>query len=224
MYAIENLGTCYMLINVYILQCVFWAIMSCFKDCCKCAQNCAAKYEKSLFWGSIIRLFFEGYLEICLSVFVSLTDLEWGDQVYSVIINNVFSIVVTCILFGLPLFIAGFYTCHVDKMEDEEFVEKYGDIYDGLVLSTSREKRLIALFYPFWFVTRRLIFALICILAQRDLWLQMSAAFFVSMVNICYLCKYQPFEDRKILKLEIMNEVTNFILLYHVMCFAGLVP
>ena len=79
MYAIENLGTCFMLMNVYIIQCVIWAISGLFKNCCKCAKNCHAKYQKSLFWGSIIRLFFEGYLEICLSVFVSLTDLEWSD-------------------------------------------------------------------------------------------------------------------------------------------------
>ena len=44
------------------------------------------------------------------------------------------------------------------------------------------------------------------------------------MVNVCYLCKFQPFEDRKVLKLEVMNELTNLLLLYHVCCFAGLVP
>ena len=140
------------------------------------------------------------------------------------IFNNVFSIVMTCILVGLPIFIAVFYTWNVDLLEDDDFVEKYGDIYDGLVLSQRREKRRAALFYPFWFVTRRLIFALICILAEKILWLQLSAAFFVSMVNICYLCKYRPFEESKILKLEVMNEATNFILLYHVICFGGLVP
>ena len=52
----------------------------------------------------------------------------------------------------------------------------------------------------------------------------MTAAFFVSLVNICYLWKFRPFEDTKVLNLEIMNEATNFVLLYHVMCFAGLVP
>ena len=128
------------------------------------------------------------------------------------------------ILIGLPVFIASFYVCHIDKLEDDNFTESYGNIYEGLVLSKSREKRLIALFYPFWFVTRRLIFATICIVAEDDFWLQVSAAFFTSMVNVCYLCKYQPFEDRKVLKLEVMNEITNFLLLYHVMCFTGLVP
>ena len=177
-----------------------------------------------LFWGSIMRLFFEGYLEISLSVFVSLTDLEWAGQNYSVIFNNIFSILTSFILFGLPIFIASWYPCHLDKLDDEEFIEKYGNVYDGLVMSKEKDKRLIALFYPFWFVTRRLIFALICILAEDDLWLQITTAFFVGLVNLCYLFKYQPLEDRKVLKLEIMNEITNFLLLYTVMCFAGLVP
>ena len=124
-----------------------------------------------LFWGSILRLFFEGYLEICLSVFVSMTDLEWSGQNYSVVFNNIFSVLTSFILVGLPIFIAIFYPVHVDKLDDEEFTQKYGNIYEGLVLDKSKDKRLVALFYPFWFVTRRLIFAMICIFAENDLWL-----------------------------------------------------
>ena len=165
MYAIENLGTCFMLINVYLIQCVIWAICYCFKGNSKCANRTYTRYTKMLFWGSIMRLFFEGYLEICLSVFVSLTDLEWEGKNYSVIFNNIFSLITSFILAGLPIFIAVFYPCHLDKLDEEEFTEKYGNIYEGLVLSKSKEKRLIALFYPFWFVTRRLIFTMVCIFA-----------------------------------------------------------
>ena len=32
-------------------------------------------------------------------------------------------------------------TSKVDSLDDDEFVEKYGDIYDGLVLDQSKEKR-----------------------------------------------------------------------------------
>ena len=39
------------------------------------------------------------------------------------------------------------------------------------------------------------------------------------MINLCFLIRQQPFEDSKVLKLEIMNEVTNFVLLYHTMLF-----
>ena len=134
MYSIENLGTCYMLINVYICQVVIWFLTGCCKDSSKCAAKWHHKYDKTLFWGSIIRLLFEGYLETCCSVFVSLTDMVWEKNDYSVINNNIFTLVLCTALFGLPIFIKFFYHCHIESMEDEEFVEKYGDIYDGLVL------------------------------------------------------------------------------------------
>lgn len=92
------------------------------------------------------------------------------------------------LLIGLPVFIASYYVYHVDKLEDEEFAERFGNIYEGLVLSKSREKRRAALFYPFWFVTRRLVFATICIVAPDAFWLQLSAAFAVGLVNVSYLC------------------------------------
>ena len=136
MYAAWNLGTCGIMIYSYILMCIIWAILNCLKEkCkCKCAVSCHTKLSKSLFWGFILRLFFEGYLELCLSVFVSLTDMEWKNQNGSVIFNNLFSIVLTCLLSCLPIFIVVFYIINLRKLTDEQFKEKFGDIYDGLVL------------------------------------------------------------------------------------------
>lgn len=171
MYPIMNLGTCFVLINTYIFQCIFYLISSCFKDRSAFALKCYHKYHKALFWGTLIRLFFEGYLELCLSVLIGLTDMEWEAYDYSVLYCNVFTIGCSIILFGLPIFIYGFYSCHIQDMQDEEFIEKYGDIYDGLVMDKTKEGRLKALFYPFWFVTRRLMFAGAVIMAEKALWL-----------------------------------------------------
>ena len=164
MYAVENLGTCYMLINLYLLQVIICLICGCLRNCCSCANSTYLKYKKALFWGSLIRLLFEGYLELCLSIFVSLTDMDWPEDDLSVRYNNWFSIIMSGLLFGMPVFIATFYFVNTDNMEDEKFKSKFGDIYEGLVLSSNPDKRRITLFYPFWFVTRRLIFALFCIL------------------------------------------------------------
>lgn len=68
-----------------------------------------------------MRLIFEGYLELCLSIFVGLTDLEWKEDDYSVTYKNVFTIGFTVILIALPIFIAGFYSWKVDRLEDEDF-------------------------------------------------------------------------------------------------------
>ena len=190
MYAVQNLGTCFMLINLYILQVIICLICGCFKDCCKCAANTYEKYKKTLFWGSLIRLLFEGYLELCLSIFVSLTDMEWPKEDLSVRYNNWFSIIMSVLLFGMPLYIATFYVINVNKLDDEKFQAKFGDIYDGLVLTNDPEKRRVILFYPFWFVTRRLIFALICIMMTEDFFWQLNTSLASCLINLGYMIKY----------------------------------
>ena len=152
--------------------------------------------------------------------------MEWDGANYngSVLYCNIFTIFLTILLLALPCFIFGWYTGYAEKLEDEEFVEKFGDIYEGLVLDKDPEKRIVTMFYPFWFCVRRLLFALVCILAEDALWLQISVAVFVGMVNLCYLVVQRPFDDEKVNNLEIMNEATNFILLYHVILFSGMVP
>ena len=52
----------------------------------------------------------------------------------------------------------------------------------------------------------------------------MAINFTWGLVNLCYLVKYRPFDDNRVNNLEIMNEATNFVMLYHVMCFTDFVP
>lgn len=100
-------------------------------------------------------------------MFVGLTDMDWSGEKYngSVLFCNIFTMMIAFLLIGLPPFILFWYQCKIDNLEDDAFIESYGDIYDGLVLSGDKETRRVALFYPFWFVFRRLIFSLVCILA-----------------------------------------------------------
>lgn len=124
-----------------------------------------------LFWGGLIRLFFEGYLELCLSVFSGLTDMEWSGENNnsSVFYSNLFTSVLTILLITLPIFIVALYNYYVNKLDDKEFTRKWGHIFEGLYLNKDYEKRRAAIFYPFWFCMRRMVFALVCILAQDDL-------------------------------------------------------
>jgi len=226
MYPVMNLGTCFLLFNIYILQLIIFAICSCFKDDYKLAAKWYDQFDKWLFWSGLIRLLFEGYFELCLSVFVGLTDMVWEGENFngSVLYSNGFSVVLTFFLIGLPIFILAFYLNYVKKLETKKFVQKWGGILDGLYLSEEADKRRIAIFYPFWFCMRRIVFALTCILAPDALWLQVSAAFILAMVNLYYFVIYKPFGAQKINRLEIMNELINFILLYHVILFSGVVP
>ena len=165
MYPMMNLSTCFFLFNIYLMQVCIWTLIYFLKDRHACFQRCFDKYDKVLFWGSIMRLLFEGYLELSLSVLIGLTDIEWSGANYngSVLYSNIFSIILAILILAMPFFIYIFYTVNMDEMDDEEFVERYGDIYDGLVLSKDKKKRQAAVFYPFWFCMRRLIFAIMVI-------------------------------------------------------------
>ena len=44
MYSIMNLGTCFFLFNIYILQMIFYCIMGVFRKNSKFAAGCHAKY------------------------------------------------------------------------------------------------------------------------------------------------------------------------------------
>ena len=117
-----------------------------------------------MIWSFVLRLFLEGYLDAFLSVSLNLTDVHWGDINPSVKLNNIFMIILTVILLSLPIFVASFYTCHVSELSDPRFKSKYGAIYDGLWLHNKvPSKRMSALFYPFWFLARRLTLVLLCV-------------------------------------------------------------
>ena len=123
MFPVMNLGTCFFLFNIYLMQLVIWMVCSCFKDSYQLANRWYEKYDKLLFWGGLIRLLFEGYLELCLSVFVGLTDMEWEGEMYnnSVAYCNFFTIFLTFLLLGLPIFIFSWYNYYADKLEEDEF-------------------------------------------------------------------------------------------------------
>lgn len=103
------------------------------------------------------------------------------------------------------------------------FLARYGNIIEGLWLSKDVKKRKAVLIYPFWFCLRRILFAIICIEIEDDTLLQIVLMFILAMITMCYLILFQPFLHTRINTLEIMNETTNFILLYHIMLFSGMI-
>ena len=58
----------------------------------------------------------------------------------------------------IPLYTSAFYYCNVQKLDDESWTKKYGALYEGLQLSMEANKRKAALFFPFFFVIRRMAF------------------------------------------------------------------
>ena len=153
--------------------------------------------------------------------------MSWDSTDYSVLYDNIFVIALALLVTGAPFFVYSFYACHHSEMDEDDFTVAYGTLYDGLMLSRKREKehtadrvkhrRYQSIFYPFWFVTRRFLFALSVVIFEDQFWLQASIGVICCFISALYLVRYKPFECHRMLACELVNEACQFVLLQHVM-------
>lgn len=128
------------------------------------------KTRNFLFWGALLRFFFEAYLEMALCVCIGLKSMEWVEDNFAIFYNNVFTFAIATGIGILPLFTSLFYGCQLKKLDDEEFKRKFGTLYEGLNLDIKENKRVSGLFFPFFFVLRRVLFVVAAIFMEHFLW------------------------------------------------------
>jgi len=224
LHVIENLGTSVALVQLYFFSCFLCLVMYCLKHKHERINRYYEKMRNFLFWGAALRFVFEAYLEISVCTTIGIATMEWKSDNFAIFYNNLFNIGLAAVLLIMPFFTSLFYYFNADNMDDEEFEIKFGTLYSGLNLDLKENKRKSALFFPFFFVIRRLLFLVAAIFLNGFLWGQLAIQFFCSVTMIIYLGTYEPFEDPIFTKIELMNEITSVFLLYHMFCFTDWVP
>lgn len=110
--------------------------------------------KKKLHWNFVIRLLIEAAMEISFGTYLQIKYGEFNFKLF----GSWFNFVSTAFLGGslvlLPIFIVIFYNHNFHKLENEEFEAKYGAVYEGL-----KKKKKIVLFYPVYFIIKRIGFA-----------------------------------------------------------------
>ena len=81
-----------------------------------------------------------------------------------------------------PILILGFYNYHFDKLDDEDFEERWGAPYESL----NKGSRW-SLIYPCTFVGRRVIFAYVSIFMPGFLTGQLAIQFYLTLATVIYL-------------------------------------
>ena len=126
----------------------------------------------------------------------------------------------------MPVFIILFYRLNFNRLTDPDFEEKYGEVYAGM----NPEKKS-TIFYTVFFLVRRYIFVIsICwIEINPDLknlqlvWIQIAIQLVLALGSAVFLITFSPFADFLPARLEIFNEITTLVLLYHVMNFTDFI-
>jgi hypothetical protein len=80
----------------------------------------------------VIRLVLEGSLEMSFCCYINFKYGVFNRTILGSCFNYITTIVLCACLVSLPFFIVIFYSMNFDKLEDEEFTEKFGAVYEGL--------------------------------------------------------------------------------------------
>jgi hypothetical protein len=94
-----------------------------------------------------------------------------------------------------------FYLKNFDKWESEEFDEIYGAPLEGL-----NKSKKSSLFFPVYFVIRRVSFCMTTFFLFDYVIIQLIVHYVLTMISIVYLTNFYPHEEELEFKLELMNE------------------
>lgn len=222
-YVAENLGTIFVMMHFYLLAYIFAGVFYILGKKWQVCAKVSAKLNAALFWNGLLRLFMEAYLEFSLAVILNLWYIEFDHENGAVLYQSICTLLYAIILFGLPVFVVKFYKRNLDKLDETEFKEKYGSVYEGLRLNErdedENEIRENSLFYPAFFLMRRLIFSVIAIFMESLIVFQLAVLFACTITSIIYLIWFQPFESKFANRMEVLNDITTLLLLYLLMTF-----
>ena len=78
-YLIENMGTCFFLVQIFLTACLITALLALIAKYTNNEKvaNQHKKMKSQLYWGVPLRFLFEAYLELLICVTIGLLNLEW---------------------------------------------------------------------------------------------------------------------------------------------------
>lgn len=192
-----------------------------FRNLAKWTEKIYVRLSKFLFWGGILRFLMEIYLEVSVSTFINLSNVQFVDSNSSSIYCFVLCIIFLCFIVVFPLSIIIYYgMCNQNNLGHPNFKSKYGDIYCDMRIE---EQPVTSLFFAVFFLLRRLVFTLTAIYLGNHLYLQLLILFTCTWIMSVYILSYKPFEHSKLNKLETFNEICFTFFLYNLICFTEFV-
>ncbi len=97
---------------------------------------------------------------------------------------------------------------------------RYGALFEGLSL----DRGPYVLIYPFYFMIRRLLLAIIVVLFRNFLWMQIFLKSMSIITAIIMLGEANYFETKFKLRMEYCNEILVMLMLYSLISFSPFVP
>ena len=118
-FVVENFGMGAFFLHIFCAITIVFAVL----PLLPCAGSIVkhrkfTEYRHQIFFGSILRLFFEGYLEFTIAICISAVNMQWDlNQGFAVGYCNVLTILIGVILVGLFIYIPVYYLVNIDLLD-----------------------------------------------------------------------------------------------------------
>lgn len=99
------------------------------------------------------------------------------------------------------------------RLQRKRFLDRYGVIVEDL-----RQKKS-ALFFNTIFIVRRLFLVLCLVFLYKYDNFQITTFLVTIFMNLCYISSVRPFEDKKLMRMELVNETLVMFTCY---CFLAI--
>jgi hypothetical protein len=161
---IMNLGSLYLVLLLMIVQVIILTLTKPLTAISRRYARQHLKLSNTLYWNAFLRLILEATLDFSIAALINIEtilDLQrdgkddwWQPELPFFWLNYLtvlFAVVV--ILIG-PIFVLFYYTCRYHKWQLKSFENRFGAVLDGL-----RKNNRVIIFYPVFFMIRRIVFA-----------------------------------------------------------------
>mmetsp|Transcript_13181 Transcript_13181/g.17922 ORF Transcript_13181/g.17922 Transcript_13181/m.17922 type:complete len:291 (+) Transcript_13181:2003-2875(+) len=185
--------------------------------------RCCRRFEKSLgkqiYWGTFLRLVIEGYLIGLICCLINLQDLELDSSNKWTQANAIIACCVTPLLVLFPGISVFLMVKHRSSLEHPRMTEKFGEMTTGFNL----DEKYVFLYWTLEYV-RKGCLALVVVLTNEHLWLQMLTLFMLSILLIIVGGWTNARKDRFDRNMDMFNECKLIYIMYHMMLFTDFVP
>ena len=175
-WSVHNLGSLAIFLACFPILALLDLLLRPFKEV-EQLKKLQIKINESIYWNSTIRIIIESYTILLVVSLVNTTDMTYDKFGTQFISSSTIFFLIICITF--PFASSLFILKNFSKLNDPEFEEQYGALYEGIRINSRYENfekkdcepdNKSAIWYQFWFLFRRLILGVLVVYSRDTLY------------------------------------------------------
>ena len=217
--SLQILGSLFIFALIYFMRVIILypfvlAVIKLFKV----GSDYRKELKKSLFFGEIIVINLEAYMELIIAGFINYSfPLNSTDgEIFGLYVS--WYAFITC-LFIMPCANIWVLYQNLETIKSHQFHTNWGGFYEDIKTTSFG-----TIFYNSLFMIRRIIYCSICFFSSSYPGMQIIYMNLLNLACMIYLGYNKPFTSRFKNRLEIFNEFTVMTCTLHMMAFTDWVP